>query len=122
MSQNSVGNFSNTIQSVNFISKKQLSRNEKESGKARKEIFRIEDKRRTDNRERVKEEQVTETKFHWTCKTRSSGRSASERWERDIAIARAVMWDKDEAEAKKLLSFRDLVNQDMRENTGNILE
>ena len=71
LSQNSLGNFSNTIQSVNLISKKQFSRNEKESGKAKKEIFRIEDKKKTDDRERVKEEQVTETKFHRTYKTRS---------------------------------------------------
>ena len=122
LSQNSLGNFSNTIQSINLMSKKQFSRNEMESGNAKKKIIRIEDKKRTDDRERGKNEQVTETTFHRTCKIRSGAldKSVSESWEKDIAIA--VTWDKDEAEAKKLLSFPDLVNQNMRENPGNTLE
>ena len=40
----------------------------------------------------------------------------------DIAILRAVAWDKDDAETTNLVSFWDLVNQDTREYLASILE
>ena len=58
------------------------------------------DNRRTDNREKFTEEEVTETTFHRTCKIRRGAldKSGSESMEEDNAIARAVTWCEEEAE------------------------
>ena len=84
-------------------------------------MVRIEDCRTQEERDKLTEEEITETTFHRTCRIRRGtlDRSGSDSLDQDNFAARAVMWDQGAVETKNLISIWDLVSQD-KEFTGNI--
>ena len=74
-------------------------------------------------RNKITEEEVTETTFLRICRIRRGAldRSGSDSVDEDNYAARAVTWKQDAIETKNLLSIWDIVSQ-KKEYTGNIRE
>ena len=121
LNQNTFVNFTRAVQSVNLIFKKDEISTAMESEKTTKKMVRIKGCRTQEEREKLTEEEITETTFHRTCRIRRGtlDRSGSDSLDEDNFAARAVMWDQDAVETKNLISIWDLVSQD-KELTGNI--
>ena len=69
--------------------------------------MRIGDCRTQEVSDKLTEEEITETTFHRTCRIRRGTleRAGSDSFEEDSCAARAVMWDQDAEETKKLTIY-----------------